>query len=216
MSSALSASQHPDTSQRAPRTEPHGRHLRSVSEVGLVIDPISTIPATDIRQAAHLDQAALDPREEFAPSEELGMQPGQSHVFNFRKTVRQDHLDYRHEMLLADIKKMTQTIGAAFIEAELGIRPFTQLRSWIELELFHKLQARVHHSAFGKYLAARRGEAASRKVPSIVPIGVRAAMQTNGEWESSMTVRVGERARAIAMRLQLHRDRWRVIAFEVG
>src|SRR5699024_10999458 len=102
---------------------------------------------------------------------------------------------------------------AAFVEAELGLRPFRQLGSWIEWELFHKLRARVERTASGQYLAIRSG---TSKVPSIIPIGVRAAPQTNGDWETSMTIRDGQRARTIATRLHRHRERCRVKAFEVG
>lgn len=216
MSTALSASIHPDTPQGATDATAQNRHLRSVDRAELNIDTVPQLSVTDVRQAARINQVALDPREEFAPSQDPRIRVGHSNVFNFRGTQRQRPVDRRYTMQLADIKKMTRTVGSAFIEAELGIRPFAQLSSWIELELFHKLRARVVQSASGKHLAARRGEEASRKVPSITPIGVRASMHSNGEWESSMTIRVGERARAIAMRLQLHRDRWRVIAFEVG
>src|SRR5699024_8817051 len=113
----------------------------------------------------------------------------------------------------SSIIKMTQTIGAAFVESELGLRPFRHLGYWLDWELIHKLRALVECTASVDYLAIRSGIS---KVPSIIPIGVRAALQTNGDWETSMTIRVGQRARAIAMRLQLHRERWRVTAFEIG
>ena len=215
MSTALSASLQPDHPQ-STGTEAQERHLRPLPAAELRIGNVPRFSSTDVRQAGRIDQVLLDPRDEYAPSPDPQMQVGYSNVFHLRGTQRQSPVDRRYTMQLADIKKMTRTVGSAFIEAELGIRPFAQLSSWIELELFQKLRARVVHSAAGKHLAARRGEENSRKVPSITPIGVRASMQINGEWESSMTIRVGERARAIAMRLQLHRDRWRVIAFEVG
>lgn len=216
MSTALSVTGHPDTTHGTATAGPQKRHLQPVPDAELSIDSVPGFSATDVRQAARVDQVALDPRDEFAPTQDPGIRVGQSNVFNFRGAQYQRPVEHWHIMQLTDIKKMTRTVGLAFIEAELGIRPFAQLSSWIELELFHKLRARVLHSANGKHSAARRGEAASRKVPSITPIGVRASMQMNGEWESSMTIRVGERARAIAMRLQLHRDRWRIIALEVG
>lgn len=216
MSTALSVTVQPETSPGVPSPGIPKRHLRPVPDAELSIESVPRFSATDVRQAGRIDQIALDPREEFAPTHNSEIQVGHSNVFNIRGAHHKKPMEHWHVMQLADIKKMTRTVGSAFIEAELGIRPFAQLSTWIELELFHKLRARVVHIASGKHSAARRGSAASRKVPSITPIGVRASMQINGEWESSMTIRVGERARAIAMRLQLHRDRWRVIALEVG
>ena len=216
MSSALTAATPLNVVEEAPGTTPRTSHLTAVGATELAVGPATTLPATDIRQAAHLGQVALGPREEFAPSENSGVLVGRSNVFDFRDARRSRSGDDEHLRLLGDIKRMTRTIGSALIEAELGIRPFWQLGSWLEFELFHKLKARVYHCAREKHMAARRGEDASRKVPSVTTIGVRAAMRPSGDWESSMTIRVGERARAIAMRLQRHRDRWRVIALEVG
>ena len=215
MYSALTASTRPDHSADVQDTTSQRRHLQAVDTTQLQIGSAAALPATNLRQAARPDHVALDPREEFAPAQQGGTQIDRSNVFTFRSAAPPRPVDPQHAMLLAEIKKLTQAVGSAFIEAELGIRSFGQLNSWLEFDLFHKLKARVYHSANAKHIAARRGEA-SRKVPSVKTIGVRAAMHRNGEWESSMTICVGERARAIAMRIQLHRDRWRVIALEVG
>jgi hypothetical protein len=216
MSSVFSASAHTVNAHATTSSEISSRATPVNTTTRLAINSAATLPATDIRPAARFNSIALDPREEFEPANDPDIQVGQSNVFRFPRVPRERPVDKRQLKLQADIKRMTQSIGSAFIEAELGIRPFAQLASWLEHELFHKLQPRVHYQAHGHYQAARRGEPDSRKVPSIKTIGVRAAMQRNGEWESSMTIRIGNRARAIAMRLQLHRDRWRVIALEVG
>lgn len=215
MYSAVSASTRPDHPADTQGTASQRRHLQAVDTTQLQISSAATLPATNLRQAARPNHVALDPREEFAPAQQRGAQFDRSNVFTFRSAAPPRPVDPQHAILLAEIKKLTQAVGSAFIEAELGIRSFGQLSSWLEFDLFHKLKARVYHSAHAKRIAARRGEA-SRAVPAVKTIGVRAAMHRNGEWESSMTIRVGERARAIAMRIQLHRDRWRVIALEVG
>lgn len=216
MSSALSSSTHRvGTRKTTISTTPAGR-LRSVDNPGLSITSAAALPTTDVRQAARIGQVARDPREEYAPSDDPRLQFGQSNVFRLRRVQGHKPAGQGHLRLMSDIKKMTQAIGSAFIEAELGIRPFAQLASWLEHELFHKLKPRVHYQAQGNHAAARRGERTARKLPVITPIGVRASVRHNGEWESSITIRVGDRARAIAMRLQLHRNRWRVIALEVG
>lgn len=215
MFSALPASTQPDHPRDTPAASNQRRHLQAVDTTQLQIGSAASLPASALRQVARHNHVALDPREEFAPARDQGALIDRSNVFTFRSTEPSRPVDPHHARLMAEIKKLTQAVGSAFIEAELGIRSFGQLNSWIEFDLFHKLKARVYHSANAKRIAARRGEA-SRAVPAVKTIGVRAAMHRNGEWESSMTIRVGERARAIAMRIQLHRHRWRVIALEVG
>ena len=216
MSTALHEPQIPEDPSNKPKAVAKASHLRPVPpQQPLQITPVSSLLATDIRQVARLDEVAKDPADEYEPAKFLASKKLTT-VFPVRSSPAVQTLDRRHQQQRVTITKMTRTIGAAFIEAELGIRPYMQLSSWIELELFQKLRARVEHSVNEKYLAARLGDEASKKVPSIETLGVRAEPKANGDWESSMTIRVGERARAIAMRLQLHRDRWRVIAFEVG
>ncbi len=212
MSTALHEPSRPEDPEPG-RKNPATRHLHPVQQ--LRITPVSSLPATRVRAAARIDLMPKDPLDEYEPSKFLKPR-NLAEVFPVRKRPSTQTTDRRYRQQLMSIKKMTQTIGAAFIEAELGIRPYMQLSSWMELELFHKLRARVEHSVNEKYLARRRGDKGSKKVPSIETLGVRATKKANGEWETSMTIRVGQRARAIAMRLQLHRDRWRVIAFEVG
>ncbi len=215
MSTALHEQSVPEESGHTPSAVPSPSHLRPVPQQQLHITPVSGLLATDVRQVARLGEAPMDPVDEYEPSKFL--KPKKlTNVFPLRKTPSSQTTDRRYRQQLASIKKMTQTIGAAFIEAELGIRPYMQLSSWMELELFQKVRGRLEHSINEKYLATRRGDEGSKKVPSIETLGVRASPKANGEWEASITIRVGQRARAIAMRLQLHRDRWRVIAFEAG
>lgn len=190
-----------------------GRHLGPVSNETLDIRQVPSSAVKDLQQVSDLGADLPTPSEQFAPDADHRVRTRQSNLIQFRP-ARIPEIEHRRQISQQNsIKKMTQTIGAAFVEAELGLRPFRQLGSWIEWELFHKLRARVERTASGQYLATHSG---TSKVPSITPIGVRAALQTNGDWETSMTIRVGQRARAIAMRLQLRRDRWRVTAFEIG
>lgn len=215
MSTALHESPHPEEPYDAEYQSFDPQRLKPVGKHQLKVTPVTRFPVTDIRQVAHLEAIAKDPVDEYEPSRFVA--PRIPHGGYPRRQARTlQTYDRRYRQQLTAIKKLTQTIGAAFIEAELGIRPYMQLSAWMELELFHKLRIRVEHSVNEKYMAARRGEEGSKKIPSIETLGVRAESKSNGEWESSMTIRVGQRARAIAMRLQMHRDRWRVIAFEVG
>lgn len=215
MSTALHDPSHFGNEKTTPGGSTSQRHLQPVAAAeNLRIRPISTFPTTNIRHLAQLNPPLRDPVDEYQPAKTVTVLPTPGFIRRPADAPRKKDVLYvqQHEAM----KKMTQTIGAAFIEAELGIRPYMQLSTWLELELFQKLRWRVEQSVNGKYLAARSGETDSKKVPSVVPLGVRATRQSNGDWETSMTIRVGERARAIAMRLKLHRERWQVIALEVG
>lgn len=192
------------------------RLLKSVAEETLAINQVPRAAVRDVHQVPQRTSSLADPAEEYAPQRTPRVSGAPSNILYLRQHSGEEVADRRHQEQQAAIKKMTQTIGAAFVEAELGLRPFMQLSSWIELELFQKLRARVERTVNGNYLAAQCNEAGATKVPSITPIGVRAAVCENGDWETSMTIRVGQRARAIAMRLRLHRERWKVTAFEVG
>lgn len=214
MSTAPSEALHSIEHDDRPAPGPAPQHLRAVPERTVQVAHTPSICPTDVRQRGLLDHPVINPQEEYSPSPDIAAQ--RATVMHLWAARTANPADARFRDQLTAIKRMTRTIGWAFMESELGIRPFAQLSSWIELELFQKLRARVIHAAANKHLAARRGEDASRKIPQIVPIGVRASLTANGDWETSMTIKVGQRARALAMRLQLHRNRWRVIALEVG
>lgn len=192
------------------------RHLRPVPDhEALRVAPAAGSLATDIHPVGKLRVVLQDPVEEYEPAPDATV--GRlAPIYAVQPRTVNPAVQRRYRQEQAAMKLMTQTIGSAFIEAELGLRPFMQLSSWLEVGLFQKLRNRVEHRVNDKYLAVRRGDDDSKKIPAIQPVGVRAAQQSNGDWETSMTIRVGERARAIAMRLQLHRERWRVIALEVG
>lgn len=214
MSTALSESFHVDPEHDDIAHTISAPHLKPVDNQALTIVQRSEAIATNVQQPARRQQVLRDPSDEYAPAHRV---PGvSSNVVRLRNGRAQELADKRYLLQRDSIKNMTRTIGAAFVEAELGLRPFMQLSSWMEMELFQKLRARVERTVNGKYLAAKCNDTGVTKVPSITPVGVRAALRENGDWETSMTIRVGQRARAIAMRLQLHRERWKVIAFEIG
>lgn len=192
------------------------RYLESVVQETLSIHDVPRAAINHAYRVAHREQMLADPADEYAPQRMSNNSAGQSNIV-YLAPRREHAVEYRRYLEQREaIKHMTQTIGAAFVEAELGLRSFMQLSSWMELELFQKLRARVERTAKGNHLAKRCNAPGDTKVPAVTPIGVRATVRDSGEWETSMTIRVGQRARAIAMRLQLHRERWKVVAFEIG
>lgn len=188
------------------------RHLQSVDQPAFQVRVVSPQPATKVTPVGSVPVPLRSPVDQFQPASNVTLFPTAA-VIQRRRELEQDPF---HVQQVEAMKNMTRSIGTAFMEAEIGLRPFMQLSSWLELELFQKLRHRVERSVNGRYLAVRRGELGSKKVPSIVPLSVRAVRQANGDWEAAMTIRVGDRARAIAMRLSLHRDRWHAVALEVG
>ncbi|HIY86573.1 MAG TPA: hypothetical protein H9822_09030 [Candidatus Yaniella excrementavium] len=192
------------------------RHLRSVPEQKLTIRQVSRPDLLATVQRPQLALPLTDPADEYAPQQLRRTHHTRSNVVSLHKPGEPQVADRWHVEQREAIKKMTQTIAAAFVEAELGIRPFRQLSSWIEMELFQKLRARVERTVSGNHLVAKCNKPGVTSVPSITPIAVRAEARENGDWETSMTIRVGQRARAVAMRLSLRRERWKVTAFEIG
>lgn len=191
------------------------RHLRSVADEKLAITQVSRPDVATI-QTPKLALPLTNPADEYAPQPLRRSPHTQPNVVPIHKPAATKIADRWQLEQREAIKRMTQTIGAAFVEAELGLRPFIQLSSWIEMELFQKLRARVERTVSGNYLVAQCNEPGVTSVPAITPIGIRADARENGDWETSMTIRVGQRARAVAMRLSLRRERWKVTAFEIG
>lgn len=216
MSTALPEPFHFDNPELETTREPKpARHLQPVADETLSIRRVPGASSTTTQNTVPAEMPLRDPAEEFAPTRVPRTSGSPADIAYLPGSHAHGVADEHHVRQLESIKNMTQTIGAAFVEAELGLRPIFQLSSWMEMELFQKLRTRVERTVSGNYLATKCGEK-NRKVPSITPIGVRAAQCENGDWETSMTIRVGQRARAIAMRLRLHRERWKVAAFEIG
>lgn len=216
MSTALSEAFHFDnTDEDAAADSGPTRHLQPVADETLNIRHVPGATTALTHQSVPLTVPLRDPAEEFAPARVSQSSRAQTNILHLRDSHERTGASQHRQRQLETIKKMTQTIGAAFVEAELGLRPVWQLSSWMEMGLFQKLRTRVERTVSGNYLAAKCSDG-ERTVPPIAPIGVRAAQCENGDWETSMTIRVGGRARAIAMRMRLHRERWQVCAFEIG
>lgn len=108
------------------------------------------------------------------------------------------------------VRSLARIVALACVEAELGLRPARQLSTWLDLP------------TYGKML--RRAELAQRVRPSgpaeaaAAPTALGARVCPSGEdiYEASATVQMPDRAKAIALRIERHRRRWRVTALELG
>jgi hypothetical protein len=94
----------------------------------------------------------------------------------------------------------------AAVEGLRGVRPLAQLTRWVSPEVYEALQLRAE-------LVQRAGRAPSARAGirriRLFRLGEEAA-------EASVVVDDGPRVRAVAIRLEAHRGRWRAVALEIG
>ncbi|MDO8108595.1 Rv3235 family protein [Isoptericola sp. b441] len=103
---------------------------------------------------------------------------------------------------LPDPAPIAGAIVLAAVEALSGTRPVAQLARWLAPEVFDQLSARVA----GAPPHRRRATVRSTRVYRVSP---RAA-------EACVVVHDGARVRAAALRLQVHRRRWRATVLQIG
>lgn len=107
-----------------------------------------------------------------------------------------------------ELHRVVRVVGLACIEAELGLRSVHQLSRWMNLPTYEKMN--------------RRSQLAQRIRPehpvrtSTRTLSSRLNRIENTIYEASTSVKVGERVRAAAMRLERHRTGWKVTAIELG
>jgi hypothetical protein len=94
----------------------------------------------------------------------------------------------------------------AAVEGLRGVRPLAQLTRWVTPEVYEHLQIRAELvQRAGRPVAARAGIRRIR----LFRIGDDVA-------EASVVVDDGPRVRAVAIRLEGHRGRWRAVVLEIG
>lgn len=104
---------------------------------------------------------------------------------------------------LPDPEPLLSNLARSVIEALSGIREVEQLARWVAPEVFSLLIKRVQHSA-----RARRGRPVSR--PMIEVLRCHAQRPRAGVVEAAIVVDIGRaRARAVVIRLEEFRGRWR-------
>lgn len=129
MSTALSQPFYFDPHEQPGRQLDAVRHLSPVPSEALDIRRVPNSANTEIQHLSALD--LLSPAEQFAPDANQRIRTASSSLVEYGPDHEQE-LEYQRQISQqSSIKKMTQTIGAAFVEAELGLRPFRQLGSWI-------------------------------------------------------------------------------------
>ncbi len=108
---------------------------------------------------------------------------------------------------LPDPTRLCCAVVQAAVEGLRGVRPLAQLTRWVTPEVYDRLalRARLVQEATVAPSSARAG---IRRV-RVLRIGDSAA-------EATVVVDDGPRVRAVALRVEEHRGRWRTTALEIG
>lgn len=107
------------------------------------------------------------------------------------------------------VRSLARIVALACVEAELGLRPARQLSAWLDLPTYGKMVRRAD-------LASRiraDGDATQGRPQAL---GARCCHAEDGVYEASATIQLPDRVRAMALRIERRRDRWKVTALELG
>lgn len=107
------------------------------------------------------------------------------------------------------VRSLARIVALACVEAELGLRPARQLSAWLDLPTYGKMIRRADLAS-----RIRTDGNAARGRPRA--LGARCCRAEDGVYEASATVQLPDRVRAMALRIERRRDRWKVTALELG
>jgi len=109
-----------------------------------------------------------------------------------------------------DVQTWSARLVQAFAEVAAGDRPIGQLIRWTDPTVYAELNRRVRLLGLTT-TATGRGAEERCSIRSI-----RISSPADGVAEVAAHVRYGQRSRAMALRLEIHRRRWICTALEVG
>ncbi len=151
--------------------------------------------------AGHLDSVQGALALDLAPA---GPPPPSLSVVHLRR-----HQDPDPETV-AQVETWAGRFAQAVVEVTGGDRPVTQLLRWTAPRVYQDLDRRVRVLA-----QTRTGQARTRAVrPQVRSVHV--FLPGPRTAEISVHVRYGQRSRALAARLELHRGRWTCTALQLG
>lgn len=107
-----------------------------------------------------------------------------------------------------DLCNVAGVITKAVAEVLLGVRPAAQVQTWLVEDVWHVVRRRAS-------LGARSGPRPA-PAPTIRIIRVHPCPLDERTCEVSVVLHDGGRVRAAALRLALHRGRWRATAIRIG
>ncbi len=109
---------------------------------------------------------------------------------------------------LPDPTRLCCAMAQAAVEGLRGTRPLAQLTRWVSPDVFERLTLRAQLVQGSGVPTQASGRSGIRRV-RVFRIG-------DGAAEASVVVDDGARVRAVAVRLEAHRGRWRATALEIG
>lgn len=121
----------------------------------------------------------------------------------------------RDARVRSDAEAWAHRFAQAAVEVAGGDRPVTQLLRWTSRTVFQDLERRAQLVARAR-LHGTADQASGRRHAGVRPqvLGVRGCVVSPTVVELSAHVRHGHRSRAVALRLELDRGRWRCTALE--
>ncbi|MDJ1372551.1 Rv3235 family protein [Gulosibacter molinativorax] len=164
-------------------------------------------------RTAHSDRSTATPRSTTAPA------PAAARL----RVVEKTHDVPRKEVLgegvltgkqvtadLPDPEPLLRNLGRSVFEAMAGVRDIEQMARWVAPDVYSVLLQRVQHSA-----RARRIRGKTVRRPYIVTKTCLWQSPRAGVVEATVLVDLGARVRAVAIRLEEFRGRWRAERFNV-
>ncbi|MCC3274009.1 Rv3235 family protein [Arthrobacter zhangbolii] len=121
----------------------------------------------------------------------------------------------------ARVRAICQSVALAALEVLGGVRPLQQMSRWLDQENYDRLQLRANLVRGRRQAAAAAAGSGSGPDPQLLHRGVRIRScrlcpVAEGIYEGAVVALEHERARAVALRIQLRRGLWRVTALEIG
>lgn len=147
-------------------------------------------------------------RPEPQPSHSAGLYPGSSHPQDTTLDLREEGAHQRRLEQERHVRSLAGIVAQACVEAEMGLRPARQLSAWLDLATYGKMLRRAD-------LAERtRTDRAAASSPRTIQ--ARCCPISATTYEASASVHSAGRVRALALRIELRRTRWKVTAIEMG
>ena len=114
-----------------------------------------------------------------------------------------------HGTARPDVARWAAMVVQAAVEVMAGDRPLTQMARWTTTEVYEQLQWRRRSTT-------SRPPADATVLRRAVVSSVHVCQPDDDVAEACATVRVGDRASAVALRLEADRDAWRCTAIALG
>lgn len=145
------------------------------------------------------------------PTTRNGRPAGPQPYYQWRKGATDPQEELRR------VHAIAATMGVALVEVVSGRRGIGQITRWVHPDLMPRIQMRrdLETRPHSEPTPSQRREATFTE-SALRPQRVRAVRVAPEEYEASVVVHNGSRARAVALRIHKPRGQWTVTAVEIG